>query len=448
MAAFFIYGLHFNTHLEQEESMPWNIDETLAKLIHPVTPEEFYETYFGQRTLYVRGASGKFDEFYTEEMWRTQPLGETTAVYQTTHNGTLASRAIPIPPSQVTNFYDAGLLTVGRIDHHPQIARLIDGLRASLQFPPGKVSNTDKVLCFASKDGTGYRLHWDVHHNFILQIAGAKKWHFASTPAVDMPLDGPRIAEAGEPAAEYDGQVIVTPSLDELDQIVLRPGDFLYMPPGVWHAPIAQGHSNHITVALGHRPIYKLISDVLKIEIGRSRTLRRGFPTLRGQDRHTGVVPREIQALFEECLQEIRERLKTLDVRELYKEWSLEVAEHHFRAPASARNVEVQRNDRLTRPTPVPLRYCLGRDDDDPREDAIFIYAGDESYVSLPESARTFVEQLAAHDEFVAEAALSWDPDYDWDQVRTALSLLVRQGILRLVPAHDAHPESHVRHSL
>ena len=415
--------------------MSWNIDEALAKLIHPVSPEEFYETYFGRKTLYVRGASGKFDEFYTEEMWRALPLGETTAVYQTTRNGTLASRAIPIPPSQVTSFYEAGLLTVGRIDHQPQIARLVDGLRASLQFPPGKVSNTDKVLCFASKDGTGYRLHWDVHHNFILQVAGAKQWHYGYTPAVEMPLDGPRVAEAGEPAAEYDGQVILTPSLAELERIVLRPGDFLYMPPGVWHAPRAQGHSNHITVALGHRPIYKLISDVLKIEIGRSRTLRRGFPTLRGQARHAGVVPEEIQRLFDECLQEIRERLMALDVRELHKEWSLEVAEHHWKASPAASDVEVQRRDRLTRPTPVPLRYCLGRADDDPGETAIFIYAGDESYVSLPETARTFVEQLVAHDEFVAEAALDWDPDYDWTQVQAALSLFVRQGILHLLPA-------------
>jgi hypothetical protein len=253
-----------------------------------------------------------------------------------------------------------------------------------------------------------------------------------------MPLDGPRVAESGEPAAEYDGQVILTPRLDELDELVLRPGDFLYMPPGVWHAPIAEGRSNHITVALGHRPIYKLISDVLKLEIGRSRTLRRGFPTLRGRDRHAGAIPREIQALFDECLYEIRERLKTLDVRELYKEWSLEVAEHHYRPPASAAEVVVQRTDRLARPTPVPLRYCVGRADDDPGEDAIFIYAGDESYVSLPESARTFVERLVAHDEFVAEAALAWDPDYDWEQVQAALSLFVRQGILRLVPAPEA----------
>ena len=410
--------------------MNWNIDETLSKLLHPISVDEFYEKYFGKRNLYIPGEPGRFDEYFSEADWTTAPMVETTAVFQTRVDGIPASRAIQILPTQVVPFYEAGLLTVGRVDHLPQIARLIDGLRASLLFPSGKVSNIDKAICFASKDATGYQLHWDLHHNFILQIAGTKEWRCGDVPAVDWPVDGPRVAEAGQPCAEYDGRAVITPHLDDLARQLLNPGDFLYMPPGVWHAPIARGYSNHVTIALGHRPIYKLISDVLKEEIGQSPTLRRGFPSLRGLDRHSGAVPKVIMEIFDAAVDEIRERLANVDVRQFHKEWSLEVAEHHANHQEK-RDVVVERGDRLSRPSPVPIRYSVGRADDDPNATEIFVYGGNGNYVSLPENARGFVEHLVAAEEFAAESALAWDLDYDWDQVQAGLSRFVSEGILR-----------------
>jgi ribosomal protein L16 Arg81 hydroxylase len=289
--------------------MMYAIDATLAALITPIPVDVFFRDYYGKKILHVPGAPDKFQAWYDEETWRTVPLRETTVVYPSDLNGVPVTRVIPIPPAQVMEFYEAGLQIVGRVDSQPRIAALMDGLRASLQFPSGKVTNLDKVLCFASKVDAGYKLHWDLHHNFILQIAGAKRWHCGEAPAVDAPLDGALVAAPGEPAAEYDGEIIVTPRLEDLKEFVLHPGDFLYLPPGTWHAPLSLGPSNHLSVALGHRPIYKLISDVLKVEIGRKRWWRQGFPTLRGEDRHTGAVPQVIAEIFEEAISRLREEL-------------------------------------------------------------------------------------------------------------------------------------------
>jgi hypothetical protein len=52
----------------------------------------------------------------------------------------------------------------------------------------------------------------------------------------------------------------------------------------------------------------------------------------------------------------------------------------------------------------------------------VFVFTGDEGYLRLPESALRFVAYLAAQDEFIAEEALSWDEDSDWQQVGNVLT--------------------------
>jgi ribosomal protein L16 Arg81 hydroxylase len=414
--------------------MTYDLDSTLARLIAPMTPEEFFAEYYNKRTLIVRGSKDKFADLYTEQTWRRFPMTDTTAAYDTVVNGTPASKAIPILSSQVHDMYEAGLLTVGRVDHLPEIASLMDGLRASLQFPSGKNSFVDKVLCFASKDDIGYRMHWDVHHNFILQIAGQKHWHYGLTPAVEAPHNGARVVSPGEVAAVYDGQPVLMPNLAELHEATLGPGDFLYMPPGVWHAPRAVGHTMHLSVAMGHRPIFKLIVDVLKEEFGKKAQWRQGFPLNTGEERTSGAVPRRIQELFEECIADLRDDLGKMDPRVFHREWSAEVGEHHHRAPAVP-PAPVERQERLRRATAVPIRYCLAPSEEAQGETDVYVYAGDRTHLALPEGALTFIEKLASQSEFVAERALEWDPDFDWPQVRSVLTQFVARGILVRAPS-------------
>lgn len=410
--------------------MSYDLDESLAKLIAPMTPKEFFSEYYNKRTLIIRGSRDKFADIYTEQVWRRSPMFDTTAVYDTALNGTPASKAVSIPPSQVHDMYEAGLLTVGRVDNLPQVTALMDGLRAGFQFPSGKNAFVDKVLCFASKDDMGYRLHWDVHHNFILQISGQKHWRHGLAPAVRSPINGARVAGPGEPAEVYDGKPVRTPELGELSEATLEPGDFLYMPPGVWHAPRSVGHTMHLSVAMGHRPIFKMIVDVLKEEFGKKAQWREGFPLNLGDDRTSGAVPKQVMAILEQCIADLREDLGKMDLRIFHREWCAEVGEHHYRAPAGA-PARVERHEHLRRATAVPIRYCLAPSEESAAETDVFIYAGDRSHVALPEGALTFVEKLAAQQgDFVAERACEWDPDFEWEQVQEVLTQLVGRGIL------------------
>lgn len=89
----------------------------------------------------------------------------------------------------------------------------------------------------------GFGSHYDVHDVFVLQFAGHKRWHIHE-PVFALPLrtqpthlhaEAIREAAAGEPLLE----------------VVLEPGDCLYLPRGYLHSATALGGvSGHLTIGL------------------------------------------------------------------------------------------------------------------------------------------------------------------------------------------------------
>ncbi|MDN5790530.1 MAG: cupin domain-containing protein [Micrococcales bacterium] len=90
---------------------------------------------------------------------------------------------------------------------------------------------------------TGFAPHYDVHDVFVLQFAGRKRWRIhepvLTAPLRDQPWDARREAVAQRAAEE--------PVLD----VVLEPGDALYLPRGYLHAASALGEvSGHLTIGV------------------------------------------------------------------------------------------------------------------------------------------------------------------------------------------------------
>lgn len=103
-------------------------------------------------------------------------------------------------------------------------------------------------LYFSSPGFQAYPLHYDTHDFFILQIAGSKRWQ----------IYAPTVSEASfQPGSEAARQEAVPlPDLEHspLIELLLQPGDVLYLPRGYWHQALAEGErSLHLTVGL-HRP--------------------------------------------------------------------------------------------------------------------------------------------------------------------------------------------------
>lgn len=120
---------------------------------------------------------------------------------------------------------------------HPPLLELAQELGADLGHPV-------QVNAYVTPpQSRGFAAHYDVHDVFVLQTSGEKAWRIYPPvhehPLRDQPWDARRDAVARR--AEEP------PALD----IVLRPGDVLYLPRGWLHAATAKGEvSAHVTIGV------------------------------------------------------------------------------------------------------------------------------------------------------------------------------------------------------
>lgn len=89
----------------------------------------------------------------------------------------------------------------------------------------------------------GFDAHYDVHDVFVLQIAGTKRWRL-HRPVHPLPL-------RHQPWTDYRTPVEAEAGTEPLMEVVLAPGDCLYLPRGQLHAATALGGvSTHITIGV------------------------------------------------------------------------------------------------------------------------------------------------------------------------------------------------------
>jgi ribosomal protein L16 Arg81 hydroxylase len=113
----------------------------------------------------------------------------------------------------------------------PPLQRLCAGLSADFTCS----SQANLYACWGVTQG--FDVHWDDHDVLVVQVEGRKRWtlYGATRPS---PTRRDLHAEHVRPE---------TP----LEEIVLEPGDLLYLPRGYWHAAVGLGGPTlHLTVGL------------------------------------------------------------------------------------------------------------------------------------------------------------------------------------------------------
>ncbi|KAB7844933.1 cupin domain-containing protein [Streptomyces mobaraensis] len=125
----------------------------------------------------------------------------------------------------------------------------------------------------------GFGTHWDDHDVLVVQLEGAKHWKIYG-PTRPHPL----YRDTTEPQA---------PPADPIADLVLQPGDLLYLPRGWWHAVTAdQGVcSLHLTYGFQtHTPsdLLTFVSDQL---LGHAE-FRADLPLLAGREAQAAFVTR------------------------------------------------------------------------------------------------------------------------------------------------------------
>ena len=116
----------------------------------------------------------------------------------------------------------------------------------------------------------GFATHYDTHDVFVLQVDGTKRWRI-HPPVLPDPLE--RQAWGGR--AEEVGATAQGPAA--LD-VVLAPGDALYLPRGWLHSAEAlAGRSLHLTVGVRALTRYALVEELLGLAVADQR-LRASLP--------------------------------------------------------------------------------------------------------------------------------------------------------------------------
>ncbi|TYB97119.1 cupin [Micromonospora sp. WP24] len=116
----------------------------------------------------------------------------------------------------------------------------------------------------------GFATHYDTHDVFVLQVDGRKHWRI-HPPVLPDPLEKqPWGGRADEVAATAQGPA----ALD----VVLAPGDALYLPRGWLHSAQAQESSSlHLTVGVRALTRYALVEELLALAV-EDRRLRAALP--------------------------------------------------------------------------------------------------------------------------------------------------------------------------
>jgi bifunctional lysine-specific demethylase and histidyl-hydroxylase NO66 len=223
----------------------------LARCIEPLPAEEFFAEHWERRPLVVaRNERGRFDDLLSladvERLIcssgirypsiRLVRAGATIALRDYTSD--LPWRPDPLTGTadirRVLAEFEAGATVVLQALHHTwePLARFCRSLEQLLDHA------VQANAYFTPRDSQGLAVHHDTHDVFVLQVHGEKRW-LVYEPAWPLPLKNQRYRkELGAPG-------------EPVHDVVLRPGDTLYMPRGWLHmATTSATDSLHLTVGV------------------------------------------------------------------------------------------------------------------------------------------------------------------------------------------------------
>jgi hypothetical protein len=116
----------------------------------------------------------------------------------------------------------------------------------------------------------GFSDHYDVHDVFVLQVAGEKRW-FIREPVLRHPT-------RDQPWTDRRAAVEEAARREPLIDVVLRPGDALYLPAGWLHAAQALGETSaHLTVGIHTWTRRHLLAELLA-QLAAVESLREPLP--------------------------------------------------------------------------------------------------------------------------------------------------------------------------
>jgi lysine-specific demethylase/histidyl-hydroxylase NO66 len=226
-------------------------DAALARVLAPVGADEFLVDYWERRPLSLpRGEEGRFDDLLSAADVETLVCssGIRYPAFRLVKAGAkLDTRYytvdLPWRPAAFTGAadvqrvlaeFEAGATIVLQALHLHW--RPLAEFSRALETRVGHAVQTNAY--YTPRHSQGLPVHHDTHDVFVLQVAGEKRW-LVYEPVLELPLKDQRYSpELGEPG-------------EPVDDLVLAPGDTLYLPRGWLHEALtSESDSLHLTIGV------------------------------------------------------------------------------------------------------------------------------------------------------------------------------------------------------
>jgi ribosomal protein L16 Arg81 hydroxylase len=243
----------------------------LAELIQPLSTQEFFSSYWEKKHLVLsRQSPDTYRELLSlddvdralTEMGSRYPDISLATGEKVTSAAEFTFADGSIDPVAVFKLFSKGTsIVLSNMQRKlPRLTALCRSLTAETSIP------FQTNLYLTPPRSQGFRLHYDTHDVFILQIAGSKNWRIYDSP-VELPARGRGYsAYKQEPGALSD-------------KFVLQQGDLLYMPRGWYHEAISdESTSLHITLGANSVTWSDFLFEALALACLKDVSFRRSLP--------------------------------------------------------------------------------------------------------------------------------------------------------------------------
>ena len=286
----------------------------LKALLYPIEEQAFFERYWNQKALYIRGVPDKFAGLFDRAAFdRGIHTCADLKVGFTDEKGWPGH--FNIKPEQVEQMLAAGKTVCASVINpgNAVLTTFINQMARNF-FVAGRFFFNS----YLSPDGAGFGLHLDHHPVSILQIEGQKRWWYSPEPGLREVITNVSFPKDRD-VLMLPWVTVTRPREEEVCEVVLSPGDVLYLPKGTWHRAQAIGGSLGLTLAMESVAPLELIQGALMPHLNKVE-LRSQAPGFWRQSVQNGITE-ELERIFESALRELRTAVNSMTPSDLYDVW-------------------------------------------------------------------------------------------------------------------------------
>lgn len=295
------------------------MNDPLQKILGPVSREEFLEDYWQKQSLLVQDRDEDWPFSFDRKSF-FDALPESYHLKTIFKDEEGQHTECEIEPEQARKMYKAGqTLCATRINSgNPSLQRYVRALEGEL------LGSEFQTNAYLSPSGSGFGVHYDYHSVWILQLEGTKQWYYADEPTVEYPVAN-CVYPLDRDEFEFPWYTVSRPDESTFNEVVLEPGDMLYLPTGAWHKTQANGYS--LSITLGHEPVRasEFVTDRLMDGIWNEEASRRHLPFVpqSGDDKERSKE--ELRNALGDALETLQERMDDLTVDRLLNAWNEQI---------------------------------------------------------------------------------------------------------------------------